>query len=269
MRTKDVQYSSHVKDEQNKDKMFLLDNEGLRTSPFGQNVSAENIYLRAERIAAAVFLLTSHIGHEESLRGDVRSTGIQLVRNALAVTGELRAPGSERVRDVHASIRELISLVRFLGVGGYASTANVQLLVGALDELGQTLNASQRSVLAEDVALRKEDLMPRTARSVHPRGALNAGQSRNLSIPPKRTRTVRQESVVKDSDSRKVISNETRRERILDILRAGGVLGIKDIATNLPEYSEKMIQRELSALISDNRVRKMGAKRWSKYQATS
>jgi hypothetical protein len=267
MRVKDVQYSDSKKDTQDKDKMFLLNNEGLRTNPFGQNISAENIYLRSERIAAAVFLLTSHIGHDEPLRSDVRSAGVHLVQNTIALAGELRASGSERVRDAHMSIREMISLVRFLGVAGYASAANVQLLVGALDELGQALVASERSALAEDVALRKEDLMPRTARAPQNRGALRGGPRSNRT--QKRTRTVRPEGAIKDVETRGNVSNGLRSERIIDILRAGGILGIKDIATNLPEYSEKMIQRELSVLVSDNRVRKIGLKRWSKYQATA
>jgi hypothetical protein len=51
----------------------------------------------------------------------------------------------------------------------------------------------------------------------------------------------------------------------MEILRVGGALGIKDIAANLPEYREKMIQRELLDLAAKGRIRKIGLKRWSKY----
>lgn len=52
----------------------------------------------------------------------------------------------------------------------------------------------------------------------------------------------------------------------MDILKFGGILGIKDIASNLPQYSEKMIQRELASLVQKGFVQKTGAKRWSRYQ---
>jgi hypothetical protein len=56
-----------------------------------------------------------------------------------------------------------------------------------------------------------------------------------------------------------------RSQTILDILRTGGSLGIKDIAANLPEYGEKTIQRELVTLVSQGKVKKLGLKRWSRY----
>jgi len=62
-----------------------------------------------------------------------------------------------------------------------------------------------------------------------------------------------------------VVSNQ-RGERIIDILKSGGILGIRDISANLPQYSEKMIQRELADLVETGKVRKLGAKRWSRYQ---
>ena len=56
-----------------------------------------------------------------------------------------------------------------------------------------------------------------------------------------------------------------RAQTILGILKSQGIIGIKDISSNLPEYSEKMIQRELAHLIVLGRVKKSGFKRWSKY----
>ena len=57
----------------------------------------------------------------------------------------------------------------------------------------------------------------------------------------------------------------SRVQNILEILRVGGSLGIRDIASNLPEYSEKMIQRELLGMVARGQIRKIGLKRWSKY----
>ncbi len=56
-----------------------------------------------------------------------------------------------------------------------------------------------------------------------------------------------------------------REQGIMGILRAGGEFGIRDITANLPEYSEKMIQRDLLALVLSGKVKKTGLKRWSRY----
>jgi hypothetical protein len=66
---------------------------------------------------------------------------------------------------------------------------------------------------------------------------------------------------------KETVSAETssRGDRILAVLRTRDLLGIKDVSINLPEYSEKMIQRELADLVAGGRVRKVGSKRWSRY----
>mgnify|MGYP001611693170 FL=1 len=56
-----------------------------------------------------------------------------------------------------------------------------------------------------------------------------------------------------------------RAEHILGVLGSKEKLGIKDIVSHLPEYSEKMIQRELKGLVALGRIKKTGSKRWSMY----
>jgi AraC-like DNA-binding protein len=57
---------------------------------------------------------------------------------------------------------------------------------------------------------------------------------------------------------------QNRRQEILDIL-SDTPISIKDISTHILGCSEKTIQRELNALLSDRRIQKIGEKRWSKY----
>lgn len=242
----------------------FFDNKTLRTNPFGDNVSAEYGYRRAERISAAVYLMTSHIEHVEPIRISLRSESILLLDHALLLQGELRAIGSENVRKMQASIRKLISLIRLAGISGRVSAQNASILSDALDDLGNFLSTSQRSILAESVALTREDLVPRSNQkketvlersTKQPQGRISAHE-----------KTIKDKIIVKDTKSvRNGAPSESRSERIIDVLRAGGLLGIKDVVANLPEYSEKMIQRDLSTLAEAGRVRKIGAKRWSKY----
>ncbi|MDO8514632.1 MAG: hypothetical protein Q7S50_03755 [bacterium] len=140
-----------------------------------------------------------------------------------------------------------------LAASGFLSTQNTQTVVEGLDELGTFLDASANSALSESTSLTRENF-----RDI-------------LGAPIKDIRDMRS---IKDKTSIKDIvsvSNiiqkglSVRESEIVEILRTGGELGIKDIASNLPEYSEKMIQRDLMRLVVAGHVKKTGLKRWSRY----
>jgi hypothetical protein len=60
--------------------------------------------------------------------------------------------------------------------------------------------------------------------------------------------------------------HQSRRERILSFLKDNTEATIKDISEVVTDCSEKTIQRELTALISDNVIVREGERRWSKYR---
>lgn len=57
----------------------------------------------------------------------------------------------------------------------------------------------------------------------------------------------------------------SRRDRVLGIIRDKGQVTIKDVSTAITDVSEKTIQRELIALVSEGIIVKEGERRWSKY----
>jgi hypothetical protein len=236
--------------------LLILDSLSIRTNPFGANVSGENSYRRAERISAALHLVTNHVPEDEPLRGILRNKGLELLSLILEMRSGFRGPASEKGQVALASIRELISLIRLLAVSGYISVQNANAIAEAIDELGSLLVVSQRSALAEQLTITHEQLIP-------PTGSMGFSRSdRGFGTTPR--------PAPRKSPSQEVsLTNEgasQRGERIIDILKSGGILGIRDISANLPQYSEKMIQRELSGLVETGKVRKIGAKRWSRYQ---
>lgn len=233
--------------------LLILDSIAIRTNPFGANVSGDNSYRRAERISAALHLVTNHVPENEPLRYILRDKGLELLSFILELRAGFRGPASEKGQAALASIRELISLVRLLAVSGYISVQNSNAIAEAIDELGSLIVISQRSSLAEQLTISSEQLIPPSNPSVFAR-------ERNVGTP----RSVRKlqsnpASTATGSDG------SPRSERVIDILKLGGMLGIRDIAANLPQYSEKMVQRELAHLVEEGKVHKTGAKRWSRY----
>lgn len=254
----------------------FVEAQSVRTNPFGDNRVGERAYRRSERIAAALVLLTNHVPEREPLRAAVRSKAADLPSHVLALRDEMRSVNSERVRALKSSIRELISLARLLAVSGFVSFQNAATVSEALDELSGFLVASQRSNLSESASFSREDFLD--ARDSAP-------------MPVYRDRKV-SKSIVKDiehvTDNKEHAHSSSvqgtdapnkgqtkhpvrnaRTRAITEVLRASGELGIRDISSNLPEYSEKMIQRELAQMAASGQVKKAGSKRWSVYTLAS
>jgi len=244
---RDTQKSEHLP-------KFLDAARAVRTNPFGENKAGDRAYRRAERLVAAIHLLTNHVPADEPLRKSIRTTSVALLSDALNLRDEMRALESAKIHLFQANIRQLISLLRILAVAGFVSIQNADAVTEALDELGNFLAVSQRSPLSENIRFTREDLLDVRSTDV----TAKKDVMDNMYIKDRKDKSA-------DVLYKKTESVTNRGSTIMDILRSGGDFGIRDIAANVPEYSEKMIQRELADLVHAGRVKKTGLKRWSKY----
>lgn len=235
-----------------------------KTNPFEGNRSAEYLYSRAERVCAAVFLLTSHISPGEPIRKAARNEALTLVELALSLRREFRSQSSNQVAALRSNLRFLITLVRTLAVSGFVSWQNAGILMDSLDELGNFLVSAQRSSFSEGAALSKADLDIPDFFIGHVE--TRSGRQRDIKDTDNIKDIPTDKDITKMSNSGLSDSMSVRRKSIMEVLRAGGGnLGIRDICSNVPQYSEKMVQRELAELVSAGAVEKTGAKRWSRY----
>ncbi|MBI5645131.1 hypothetical protein HY970_03465 [Candidatus Kaiserbacteria bacterium] len=255
-----------IKDVQRTDQVSrLMDNSSVRTNPFGENRSAERLYRRAERIVVALHLLTKHISENESVRMSLRAESAKLLPAVLDLRDEMRALHSQRIVEVQSQIRHISSLVRILAASGFISMQNTQVMLEALDELGSFLVAAQRSSFSESVSISRDDFLDtRTTHSSRDRSSRHIKDIENTSV--------KDSPMISDGSPVSLVGADInghrgnqRTQNILDVLKSGGLLSIKDISSHLPEYSEKMIQRELFGLVSRGLIKKTGLKRWSKY----
>lgn len=234
----------------------FIDNQSIRTSPFGDNRIGERAYRRAERLVAALHLITNHISPEEPVRVMTRQRGLELLTEFLDLRDKMRASASPDFTAVQATIRNLISLIRMLTVAGSVSIQNGEIVIEALDELGNFLTTSVRSAFTESVRLSKDELL-------QVREPVRHRQVRDIKDGYVEKDVVSDSSFVRESGA----AVSSRAQRILGVLSQGGEYGIRDIVSHVPEYSEKMIQRELAQLIVAGKAKRSGLKRWSKYSA--
>jgi len=229
----------------------VLSDKNIRTQPFGANVAAERAYARAERIAAAFHLVTNHIPEQEPLRIQVRQSALALIALILEGRDVMRVGESRSNVELVATIRRLISAARLLAVSGYVSIQNADVLVDALDDLAAYILAARRTNLSETIAFSREEFLGAGGQAIEHKGQSQRSVKDRASRAPLPSRADR---------------SSARRESILAVLSSQGAVGIKDIAAQLPEYSDKMIQRELKTLVGAGKVVKSGSKRWSMYK---
>ncbi len=234
----------------------------VRTNPFGENRSAERAYRRAERLVAALFLLTNHVAPSDHLRSEIRSTATSLLGRVLDLRDEMRSSTSPKISEFQATVRRLISQINILVFAGVVSPQNAEIVSASLDELGTFITLSRRTNLSENVRISREELLEvREYRKGHIKDVKDKVFIKdNLSL--KDNKETRKKLALNEG----VDTLTTSRSRsILEILRGGGQLNIRDIASNLPEHGEKTIQRELVLLIQQGIVKRIGLKRWSRY----
>ena len=252
-----------IKDVAKKDHLTrFLGNRTLRIEAFGANISASRAYQRAERIVAALHLVTNHVSEREPARTLVRESGLDLLEHIFLLGDEMRNPESAASKGTHECMRKLVSGVRILSVSGHISPQNADALIEALDELGNFILVSQRTALSESASFEKEDFLDEGFETPPRRIS-------DTRIAKETTRPIKDKREHREMSDRNAETTGQRGERILGVLKSQGQLGIKDIVSSLPEYSEKMIQRELKALGESGSVSKSGSKRWSVYSAVS
>lgn len=245
----------------------FLDNESVRTNPFGQNLSGEQAYRRAERLAAALHLLTNHVRDDEPARSRARLLGHELLASVLLLRDGFRASGGIQVKKTQTIIRELISLVKILAISGHVSFQNAEAVSEALDDLGYFLLAAQRSGLAEANPLSKEDLAPNIKQSKQLRAIIEAELPSETHVRNKMSlKDIKKTNNKGQKKAYRTDEMRSRAETVMGILQGGALLSIKDISAHFPEYSEKTVQRILSTLIDRGTVKHEGMKRWRKYR---
>lgn len=228
----------------------------MNVNPFGRNTSSAKAYSRAERIVAAVYLVTRNVSDSDILKRTVRETSYELTKVAMRLSGGFRSEDHPVVQELSIIARELITTMRLLVVSGYVSAQNANLIITAVDELVVLVQGAQHSLLSERLVLSRNDLIPdeHTEQKQAHRAPSHSIMQRGAGI-------VRRAS----SDRSGGEDHRARREAILALLKQNGALGIKDIASHIVGCSEKTVQRELSALTTSGQIAKQGEKRWSRY----
>ena len=232
-------------------------------------VSRNPVYMfactKAERLVAAVHLMTRHIGEQEVLRTSLRSESVSLLR--------LLHVHDERVSE--DALSERIELMKSLLDAAYHT--------GLISEINY--NVVYKEYTALDTFLREKRGVFGSTEAVVGDTFFDVPMSHSLEAPkPKQERreVEKQAPTIKDTDaskgqssprrpstkkiSKRVVERKNgRRGTIIELMKRKKRVSVRDVADVITGVSEKTIQRELLALVAEGLATKEGERRWSTY----
>jgi hypothetical protein len=197
---------------------------------------------KGQKIAAALYLVTNHLSDTDPLKLALRTHAVAIgtvTHEDTILTTASAINGLLQVATIAHLISEKNSSIITLELRHYTAT-----MAGESD----TLSNLFAPVLDGPTSLSYST--PRTlsqASNTNPRSMSNtSSQNFAKSTIPNESKSKRQDAILSFIDERKSAA-------------------IKDIAALFSDTSEKTIQRELSALVSEGKITKRGEKRWSIY----
>jgi len=245
-----------VADSSNSDAFVLEKN--IFSNIFEKDIRRVYIYKKAERLARALHMVTPAFLSSPALRNRADVIAIAIVDAATLPPGQARA----------ALARELLALSSVLSIAhtsGMLSSMNAELIGKEARLLLQEIAEYQEPRLFMEEAPTLAELAKSTQGMTAQRSLMSAPRQAPRAPAPAGLKG--QGQPIKDKSESS--GTDSRREAILSILKEKGPSSIKDISTMVRGVSEKTIQRELQALVTEGSLSKTGERRWTTYTLVS
>lgn len=225
---------------------FVLD-KPIFNNIFEKDVRRVYIYKKCDRIARAVHLITPAFKDSKPLKERLQRLAVELIDASSQPVAEARENLS----------RELLSLMSILSMA-----RSSQLL----SPMNADLIIHESQVLLHDIAAYED---PRVELAEMPSlAAISKSATQERKSVPMRTSAPKAQAAYKGQEKGhepRIKDTTSRRDSILSVLKTKGPSYIKDISTVIRGVSEKTIQRELQALVTEGVVIKTGERRWTTY----
>lgn len=264
------------------------DNKGQDTSNQGHG-NHYSLPIAIERLTEALFMVTG-LFEENYIKDKIQQNAVEI----LSLSHELvTLPLSLRhdvVFEIEYLMRETESFIRVSKSNGFISEMNGEVLLSELKKIREKIShrnfvfSTDKNKLSESFFLPKEDTLNFDEKEIAlgsskffnykndevSKGTIkdsikdNTKTSRNVLYENKRIKPgvgLKRQGIAGTKNG----SKNDRRDLILKIINKNKNSTIKDISTMISGCSEKTIQRELSALVLENVLKKTGEKRWTRY----
>lgn len=204
---------------------------------------------KSEKLASALYLITSFFTDQEPLKWKLRSLSSEFVSVSMSLKDDFfkdREVAILETKNLALKITKLLSLAKNAGL---MSGENHNLME---TQFNNYLSALEHPVNISDF-LNIEAPKPRVREL-----------STTLAIKDKNENEAQREKSLKEFGAVTVKKN-SRQSIIIALLKRKKEVMIKDVSPLIEGCSEKTIQRELSEMVRSGVLKRMGEKRWSRY----
>lgn len=245
-----------------------------------KDTKSEYFSERVKKLATAVYIVTNHIPQHDPLRTTIREFSIKLM--SLMGQRQIGYSPQEFSNETIGLCKKIVEMLEVAFFAGYVSEMNFSVLktefdlfineISGFDGTQKAINQNSLKVVSypnHEMSFTKSHSEAKNSKGQIGNFVLDsktAAPSFKGSVAAKLSRkneSKNQQSVTAKSviDTKKM----SRKEAIISIIKMKGEVSIKDISSVVINCSEKTIQRELTAMISEGILRKSGDRRWSVY----
>lgn len=239
---------------------------------------------KAEKLAAAVYLVTGFLSDNEPIKWQIRECGLSILSSITSMRSSQMSDTSHRIKSVTSDIGKIVSFFEIAVTARFISKMNFSILKEEYYSLIRGIEDQKIGAPEEEYSFSKdffssfederqlsstEETSGQDSSKGHVKDTkeypvFNKGQERE-NIGQGKNITV--EGTLKNTREKK-LEKSSRREVILQLIKDKGnnaEVSIKDIVGHFSDCGEKTIQRELTALVEQGVLKKTGERRWSRY----
>ena len=246
---------------------------------FGSKRTIAFAYKKTEKLASAVYLVTDLLRDEEALKWELRQKSLALVSDTGALVLKQDEISVHTIKRIARTLYEMLSLFDIAGSAKVISDMNLTLLkkefrdlIDFLTKEIYTIEAGSSVMIASQFFDIEENELSKTilqSGSVYSsKGQIKDSYRSNDLYSPIETYSTKdtKDKTISSIKASVAVKDIDRKNKIIGLVsKSPTPVSIKDISVSLTNVSEKTVQRDLLALVSEGVLKKEGERRWSRY----
>ena len=260
----------------------------LKTVSIFQNDN-QNIFIfkKTERIASAIYLLTSFLSDNEPVKWKMREVATSLLSYSINLSNKGHRNRADAMNNFTSVSFEIISLMEVADISGILSSMNCKIVKFEIEKIIELVELKERGLNAKFILSNnffdiEEDYSDSRGKLDQTNANLNEKDIKRTISPDKGKETIpqanshkghllikdinKEERIIMSFNKGQVVKDKNRRyEVIINLLKNTKEISVKDVSSIVSDCSEKTIQRELLSLVDKGVLKKEGERRWSKY----
>lgn len=242
---------------------------------------------KTEKIAQALYVLTSHLSPDEPFRKNIRDKSLRLVDDLYAIKTDSNVRSIMLNQIVNYRFAELLSILNIGARAGLVSDMNLSVIASEIDKLQALVKDNDISIDSDQNYQLESNFFdaPESVPAESPSLTISSNNSPSLKrhkyVDPDQSRELSDTSTksinqppttssTNTTDSsrskRRHGRNHSKRQRaILGLFRDKDEITINDVQAVIEGCSQKTMQRELKNMVEGGLLEKRGKRRWSSY----